>query len=446
MPASKTVTTTLAPAGPAIPAPACTGLNPSLPDLLKKLQWVSPAVPPPALQTLCANAARRGVLYVRVGDEAAPWPDRTDALCRHCAEPITGRPVPVVVRKAPTSLEMELCGFFHGPCALGWIADRRPLNGPQMMQWTRDLLIEEFGYSEPLAVAAPQATFAKFCHRGAGLALADAYGEGEVRIVDVLPPHLQTCSMLLEAVAANGTPLCMHANRGSAGVGDAGDARASAEEDAVRGTTCGTWGPPPPKRILSKAPMVLRAIDESQPLERARVRTLPLAEQAAATPPLYLEYLAFQGVPPPVVMAPPSKKTTASCSKASDNHTLGSFSAQPAAPTTPVIAAVPETPRISGEKRCRSAADASFSSGSTAKRMRKTAMATLFATPLQTPATPPRVSGLYDTALALAQEPEQTPPPQKEQLQAQVDATAQARRGRTTLFDHFKRTPAPFLR
>jgi hypothetical protein len=135
------------------------------------------------------------------------WPERTAALCLHCAEAIASTPLPAVKYYDQQDDKYWVYGYFCRPCcALAHVSELSSTDTARCMLWTQTVLRSVFGVVGPLRAAPPREALAKF---GGKLSLAEFYGEDGTVFKAIHAPPFVTFAMYAEVTrkASDGAPV-----------------------------------------------------------------------------------------------------------------------------------------------------------------------------------------------------------------------------------------------
>jgi hypothetical protein len=162
--------------------------------------------PPSLTEVFSSASALRGtnnrLVPLQIGD-AVPlktksiqhWPEKTTALCLHCAESCPLTPLPAVKYYDAHEECHWVYGFFCRPCcALAHVSENPNTDSQRCLVWTQSVLRNYFGV-ENMQAAPPRAALSKF---GGKMSLASFYGEDGTIFKSLHTPPFVTFAMYAE--------------------------------------------------------------------------------------------------------------------------------------------------------------------------------------------------------------------------------------------------------
>lgn len=127
-----------------------------------------------------------------VGD----WPQKTSALCLHCAEHCPSAPLPAVKYHDAQEDKFWVYGYFCRPgCAIAYVMDQPNMDNCRCALWTQSILRNYFGVEGPMHPAPPRCLLEKF---GGKLTLKEFYGSDGTVFKAMHEPPFVTYAMFAE--------------------------------------------------------------------------------------------------------------------------------------------------------------------------------------------------------------------------------------------------------
>jgi hypothetical protein len=131
------------------------------------------------------------------------WPERTDAVCLHCAEACPSIPLPAVKYYDSHEDKFWVYGYFCRPCcSLAYAQELIGTDTHRCLIWTQNVLRVYFGVTKGMKAAPPRSCLKKF---GGALSLSEFYGDDDSVFKIMHTPPFVTYAMYAELTNMPGT-------------------------------------------------------------------------------------------------------------------------------------------------------------------------------------------------------------------------------------------------